>query len=1554
VKLKKCLNFANFFVIWNSLKVNVIIMLFNNYILGAIMKRLFLLTLSTIMLLALAAPVSTFAQEPEGEADYGEHKEWFKEQVPSLLSDPTNAGTDFYITFHPCWEETGPNNRLKVYVSSGVKTTVTLEIPGLGIFRQKQTIPNDVIEFELEPQEGQMYSKGSGAQPIPPLPAQVWDRRAIRVYADYPIVVYGVTRYRYTSDGFLAIPTSTLGKNYVVSSWADPTTNVSQYLPSFTSIVAVYDNTQVTFRLGGREGGKVPLPDNDTLYFNETIKKTMFKGDVLLIPGIGPYNDLTGSTIRASKPINVLSGNFCAYIPTHVSACDFIIEQELPMFTWGTKYHVTPMIRRVNNSIIKVFPKIPNTQIYRDNLPLGKLVSVGGVKGLGFLEMRAAEGDKRPVVISGDNPIYVVQYNPGQSDDQVESDPFQLVLTPIEQYQDEIIFNTPGIRGGYGFKQNYINLVYKSTEDGGIPDDIEFAEVSGGQFIWKKLNATDGNPGEPFNDFDEETGRQWKSKTIVLKHDGVYKLRGESKFAAYAYGFDQWDSYGFPTSVALADLEVPDTLAPFIDYVWECDGTVRDAEVTDEPVLNPLERSNLGVVRMDPTDSWNYEFKYDEFIIGQDPKTNWSLEVLDKALPAQAHLVFRDRVGNTFDTTFVYTPIDLDLQPYAHNYGTFKEGDPEAKKTFTLTNNSPNAVEIRTISLLSDSVPGQDPTNFRIDYGSLSKTLPFQMAAEEQLTFDVYFNPAAEGTFRDSIGVGDDCSFIYRSLVEAFVGTPYIIADDHNFMQVIVNQEKSRDIAVHNDSDNPQTPPTTSLKVSDYEITGPDADKVIVVDDPTETRTLADADVVFALDRLDEIRRNPWVIDPNQQKAFKVTFSPEAVTSYTFNVVFTHDGVVVDEISVITGEGVQPGLTANDYDWMERRVDMNAYKLDGNPPFAFTAYPGPGDVITLTNGGSSPAVINNISVVQGEDVNGGAFRLESDPTKKLNNKNVLDQTFQITLQPGESRLFPVVFHPEINGDHRLLIRFSGDDGIEATTLLEGVGIFPRVTGVGHDFGNTIVGTGQLTGTVTFTNNNWENDDVLNIYDLEALDQDLTLPNGGGIFTYDKDNVTDGNGNVMTWPLQVAPGESFSVPVTFEPTANGSFDADLRTVSDAEQEATVTVTGSAEVLGASIVGDEVTTCVQLPKTLEAVVTSSSTIEGSIEAVRIDGTGILNFNPADFDLSAIQLPLTLPAGGSQNLPVAFTPNPTYLYTNANVVLEVDVNLGNGDMETLYADFLVTSTHETFNTYSLVSEGGGTGTEVELDAIDPGKEGAIGYTVFGDFTAAVPDAIDNQYIITVDFSRDFLGINGDVNNPEVIVGQGLAARGFGIVDLQRDLDANSNIETVTVTIEGPAPITENAGTIELLHITFDTFLPWYRNEDGSIAMKSKESAILHTVTNTDVCYDFTYESSLVRLDSTCVDPLRQIKISDVASYLGEVNPNPVNENGADIHYSVGLNNVYTEINIYNANSELVSQPVSGVRNVGEYSVRIPVEELSSGVYFYEMTSGPYTEMRKLIIRK
>jgi hypothetical protein len=496
--------------------------------------------------------------------------------LPKLLGS-SNAGTEFYFTFVPGIETSCCD--LKLYISCNIRTKVTVEVPSKGYTKTKYTIPNEIIEFTLAPAVGQVYRK---IERDIPKRDSVWEKAAVHVIADDPIICYSAKRYQYNGSGFLNLPVDILGNEYLISAYNDPGNNTNMFFPAYAGISAVYDNTEIQFIMGGTENSKTSgglLPGNDTIYF-------LNKSDVLLISSLGKLSDLSGSRVISSKPISVVTGNFCAFITDSNSNCDITEEMEIPTYAWGETYHVTPIFGRKKNSIIRIYAKKPMTNIMRDGKYLGTIRTAGGIEGVGYLHLRADEGEPRPIVISGDKPISVTQYNPGTTDDSVTSDPFQMTLLPTELYQREIIFHTPGIRGGYGFPYNYINLCYESDIIGNLPDDIEIAfyNYKDSVFEWHRLKDTLGRQGQPF--YKNFGDRQFSFTTFLLPGDGVYKIRAEKPFQAYMYGFSSYDSYGMPASVYLDSVKYNDVSPkPKNDFI----------EIFPNPATDELTiRTNIG------------------------------------------------------------------------------------------------------------------------------------------------------------------------------------------------------------------------------------------------------------------------------------------------------------------------------------------------------------------------------------------------------------------------------------------------------------------------------------------------------------------------------------------------------------------------------------------------------------------------------------------------------------------------------------------------------------------------------------------------------------------------------------------------------------------------------------------------------------------------------------------------------------------------------------------------------------------------------------------------
>ena len=1507
-----------------------------------------------LLLLGLTISSVAYAQDDRD-------KKFLKENL-NYFMEANNSGTLFYMTFLPCWETNGPNNALRVYVSSAVATKVTLEIPGLGISRTKQTIPNDVIEFILPPTEGQPYSKGDGAYPIPPKPEQIWPGRAVIIKSDDPIICYGVTRFQYTSDGFLAYPVTSFGKSFTVASYVDPTNNTSQFLPSETAIVASYDNTKVTFRMGGCESCMVMKLDGDTLKYGEVIRRTLNDGDVWLLSGIGAYNDLSGSKITTTKPAAVFSGNFCAYIPTHIAACDFIDEQEIPENVWGTKYHVTPMNGRKNFGIIKIFAKKPYTQVYADGVPMWTISTPGGILGVGYIETRAGvEPTPRPVVISSEAgfPINVMQYNPGQQDDNVSSDPFEMQCIPIEQYQTEIVFNTPGIRGGFGFRDNFINVVYKATPDGGIPDDMQFAEVNNGQFKWIPLNAYSSNPGMPFAyDTPDSNGRKFYSKTIRLPYDGVYRVKGKDPFCCYAYGFGDYDSYGFPTSSALADLSTPDTLAPYVEFQKDCSGFVT-GKVIDEPRIDPENRSNLGLIYMDRPNSFNYTFDISPFIVGEDASTTWNLIINDETVNARAHLIFQDRAGNRKDTVIEHFAVSPSIIEYEQNYGTFKIVTPaiEQTHTFTLKNVGDKAIAsdrykmfITLDSRELDNKPSDIKVYQNFDLVGIQNVDLTSLDPGQEFKFDVKFTARTEGTFRDSIGVividnstGDTCVYKYFTLIEAFVGNQYIMADDYDFNQQVVN---TRSNTVTLQITNPKITnynATTSLKVTGYTSTG---DNVGVVG----------SGAIFEVDGLQGISdANPLFIAPGATYQFKVSFRPDAVRSYSSVITFIADASVPDNLTLLKGVGVQPGLTVNSDDWAERLVDPNSYIKKGGV-YSFTPYQSANNAITLRNDGSSAVTLSTPTITN--NINGNAFEIDVNGTMQpLTDANTLFSKFNgLKLVPNEEKTFLVYFHPKTNGQHELELLFNSDAPASPSSKLRGIGVFPKSETEDLAFGNKIVGTGKVDGQVKFTNTLWANDYPLTITDFRTeVDGNTTFGEVGtkDIFRWNKNDLVDMNGNPLALPIKLKPGEYVVVKGEYEPTSNGSFTGRLITVSDAEVEAVSTWTGSAIIEGWGLTPAQITTCQNLPKTLRPTITNNGSEPLTITKWSIaNDNNIIGGSINDF---VIGLNLPLPAlkpGETLTVPITFTPSTKY----NNAVFQFKVETNSTTKSKDQTDLTVNATFDQFTSKAKLAVRDGKAK------IDPGTTDAVTYTVELNRSKVIVDATIPTFKVTVTYSLDFLGLafNDAARTPnqaKIIPSTQLLATGYTMITpVNRKVDKASNTETITMTFIGSGEsLFKQSGIIDLVTLTFDAYLPYYKDNDGNLVMKAKTTTITHEVLTEDACLKITGDKGTANLDSTCVDNLRPIQISATKYNLSQVNPNPVGSNGGDIKFSVGGHDINTEINIYNESGKLISTVFSATLNSGEYSVRIPIEEMSSGVYFYQMNAGPFkSDAMKLVVQK
>jgi hypothetical protein len=1268
-------------------------------------------------------------------------------KIPTYLNS-TNAGTEFYVNVPSAYiEGWRPTDGWSLYIACGTRTQVTVENEAAGTKRQFQTKPNDCIRVVLAGNEIQAYSNISGRADGHP-PEQVYPGAGLRITSKAPIVVYVCVKISYTSDAYLAIPTSGWGREYVVNTYQAHNWSMAfsppYNLASMCTILAAYDQTRVFFTLVGNGitqtvGG---------MRIGQTKQFMMNKGDVVCVASsliVG--STLAGSRIVASKPIGVVSGVQCADVPSDRPWCDHIIEMELPVNTWGTTYHMTKNFNRAAGPFFQLFAKEPNTNVYVNGANIAFLgtkpqttVADWGEYNQYGTNWSGAQGN---FVVSADKPISLTMFNQGQSLDNIVNDPYQIVYSPIEQYQKQIIFSTPGVGDGAGFTGNFINVVYSLTDNNTMPDHLEWGELDGTEVIWSKFKDKWGSgPSQIFSGTQE--GKKWAVKNVSLPGDGVYHIRSKDKFACYSYGFSSYDSYGFPTSVALFDLSIPDTVNPDPKWLQLCNGDVvaasgqGPATVTDMPDEMDI-RSNLAFVWRDEANSFNYDFEYKEFVPGEDRTTTWTATVPDKSKDGRLVLNFVDRRGNDTVIQIIYTSPGTELRPSLLDFGFLKTGMNKTMR-FHIVNTSTGPKVVNRVEMKEG---GQGFTFVNL-------VLPVSIPAGDSLAVDVIFNATVDGQFKDSVGFDICNEMVYFTELRAGVGNPQILAGitpdlpcDAQFNQVTVNDSTSRPVRLSNPGNYPLT------------ITGATGPT-----NPAFTTNLG----VGALSY-------PININPGEFVNFTVTFKPTSTISYTDQIVFQADASTPDPIATLCGEGIQASLTVAGYDWGERRIDRPSARRNYDQ----------GSYIVLENKGTQGVLVSALTT--------GDVNFTVNPTTHADYRS-----YPIAVAAGQQVLVPVGFSPQAIGPHTYTVTATSNIG-DRSAQLDGIGIVPRVSITSPvQFGSSVVAGDPTTSVmrkVVIKNTVFDNDDVLTITDLVqtvagSVQEVITNPTDwvGTTqgFRYNKNQL-------LNTPIVLAPGDSIEFDAEFYSATPGAKQATLSTVSDAENQVssiwigqvTQTLTSDIALTGGSV-GP---ICINSNGTIQATIRSTGASQLNISNIRFAT------NPGNmFTITTpLNYPIQMNVGETRVIDIAYAPNMVGTHLAS---LEVTSDATSGGVQSAP----VTGIAESFARNFTVT---GPATPVDI-----GSSQNVSIRMDAGADISLANVKEVQLTLNYQDGNEARILNTTEGN--IVINPVLAAQGWEIVN--KLVSSVDGIATFTLRSTGAASLNSIAGT-EVATIQFLTTL-------------------------------------------------------------------------------------------------------------------------------------------------
>ena len=363
--------------------------------------------------------------------------------------------------------------------------------------------------------------------------------------------------YSYTNDASLLLPTSALRDDYFVMSAPALHLDVGGFfpqwinLPGSATITATQDGTTVTVKSTAHT-----KPGNGVAAMSPGSEQSfqMNAGDVLSLltasppaqdtpqPGkpcivdptslikhcpTGPAYDLTGTRVTSNKPIAVLGGHDCTFMPYSNFACDHLEESMFPVEVLGQDLIVTAPHAV---AAIGVNPGQPDSMFVRvlsaaddNSMEFDPPVHAPVTLNMGqWLEIGPVNKDFR---VSAKNKILVAQYMVGENFSGMSvgaGDPALSVAIPKEQYRVAYTFLAPST-----YTYNFVNVVTEAgatvTIDGAAIPSQEFVPIGG-------------------------TG------LVVARHQipgGAHSMEGNKNFGIVVYGYGEYTSYMYPGGLNL-------------------------------------------------------------------------------------------------------------------------------------------------------------------------------------------------------------------------------------------------------------------------------------------------------------------------------------------------------------------------------------------------------------------------------------------------------------------------------------------------------------------------------------------------------------------------------------------------------------------------------------------------------------------------------------------------------------------------------------------------------------------------------------------------------------------------------------------------------------------------------------------------------------------------------------------------------------------------------------------------------------------------------------------
>ncbi|MCA9695214.1 MAG: IgGFc-binding protein, partial [Myxococcales bacterium] len=264
---------------------------------------------------------------------------------------------------------------------------------------------------------------------------------AYRLRSDRPVVVWqhsplGVSG---SVDAAILLPFHTWSDSHVVASYPgldDPDQGINY--PSFYAVTAGRDQTQLT--LSPPPGGVSVAVGQPGIQADGSGVANLNHLDVLQVFSVAG-DDLTGARVDSSRPVQVIGGSTCAFVPDDATFCDHLEESMIPIAAAGDEFVIAPPGRvddptAASEHVVRIIGLEDDTSLTIDPNPgVGASLASAGA----YVELPASAD---AYWITADKPVIVAQYMLGVNAMVSSADPAMLAPPAVEQFSEDAIFVT--------------------------------------------------------------------------------------------------------------------------------------------------------------------------------------------------------------------------------------------------------------------------------------------------------------------------------------------------------------------------------------------------------------------------------------------------------------------------------------------------------------------------------------------------------------------------------------------------------------------------------------------------------------------------------------------------------------------------------------------------------------------------------------------------------------------------------------------------------------------------------------------------------------------------------------------------------------------------------------------------------------------------------------------------------------------------------------------------------------------------------------------------------